>query len=47
MSKTYNPEFHFNHKKPWLTTEIQYLKEMRDSKSLQDISLALGEHIKP
>ena len=46
MSKAYDPEFHFNHKKPWLTNEIQYLKEMRGYKSLQDISLALGRTYK-
>jgi hypothetical protein len=42
----YNSELHFNHKKPWKTSDIKYLKQFYDKDTLTDISLALGRTYK-
>lgn len=46
LNLTYNDDIHFNHKKPWKTSEIKYLKQSYGVISNIDISLALGRTYK-
>lgn len=38
----YNPDFHFNHKKDWTTTDQRYLLENYKTSTANELSLALG-----
>ncbi|WP_351122703.1 hypothetical protein [Shewanella sp. T24-MNA-CIBAN-0130] len=42
----YHPEFHFNHKRAWMTSELKYLIERYGKDKIEDISLALGRTYK-
>lgn len=44
--KTYDPELHFNHGKPWLKSDQDYLIEQYGFASILQISLALGRTYK-
>jgi len=42
----YNPEYHFNHKRPWMNSDLKYLIERYKKDRIDDISLALGRTYK-
>ncbi len=41
----YHPDFHFNQKQPWTTTDEKYLIEMYEKVGPDQISLSLGRTI--
>lgn len=46
LNLEFNEQIHFNHNKPWKTSEIRYVKESYKKFSNIDISLVLGRTYK-